>query len=370
MAYVEHITTKPEKIAATAVGLLYEDLLLPNLFTAASFDDYKGAKDGVVNVKVPGLLPARVYKFRNDRSEPIKYDTYTEDTVQVAFNADRPYSAVELTDEQVDFDEITVNTLMPKQAHAVGRAMELNASYMLDNAQYEVTIGGAEANLYQTLIEARKILNKFRAQGTRYLVVGTDFEAALLLDPRFTTAVSVGNEAGAVMRSGNIGNWAGFTIFTSPLIEPGTAYAFTDASFATATAAPYIPNSVPFGATATYSGYGLRWIRDYDAQYLVDRSVVDAYFGSTQVLDRGFVIVDRPAIEGKLNDTGTANNAKVLVEKILDGQFNVRSLKITLGGTSALGTSAESKALTSALGITKPVIKAPAQPAPAGTPAP
>lgn len=370
MAYVEHIVTKPEKIAATAVGLVYEDLLLPNLFTSASFDDYKGVKDGVVNVKVPGLLPARVYKFRNDRSEPIKFDTYTEDTVQVKFNADRPYSAIELTDEQVDFDLITVNDLMPKQAHAVARAMELNASYMLETAEYQVEIGGAEANLYQSLIEARKILNKFRAEGTRYLVVGTDFEAALLLDPRFTTATSVGNEAGAVMRSGNIGNWAGFQIFVSNLIDPSTAYAFTDASFATATAAPYVPNSVPFGATASADGYALRWIRDYDANYLVDRSVVDAYFGSTQVLDRGFVIVDRDAIKGKLNDERTANNAVILQEKLLDGLFNVRSLKITLGGTSKLNESdAEHKAFNKAVDLTKPVIKAPVAPAaPVATP--
>lgn len=329
MAYTPHTTVKPEKIAATAVGLIYEDLLLPNLFQATSFDEYKGTKDETVNIKVPGLLPARSYAFRNDRSEPIEFDQYTETTVPIQFTAGRLYSAVELTDEQNDFDQITVNTLMPVQAQAVARGMEADAAHTMASGRYEAVVSNAEADLYRSLVEARALLRKFRVQGTRNLVVGTDFEAALLLDKRFTAAASSGNEAGAVMRSGNIGNWLGFNIFVSDLIEPDEAIAFTDSSFASATAAPYIPNSVPFGATASANGYGLRWIRDYDARYLVDRSVVDAYFGTKQILDRGFVV---PALND-IKDAKTTSK-KVFEEKVLDGEWNVRSLKMKLGAAT------------------------------------
>lgn len=363
MAYTPHSNFQPEKVAAQGVGLLYNELLLPNLYTSTSFDEYKGARDGVVNVKVEGLLPARVYRFRNDRSAPIEYDQYSEDTIQVAFAADRPYSAVELTDEQNDFDQITVEKLMPKQAQTVGRAMERTAGNALENAEFQVTIGGAQANLYQTLVEARRLLNKFNVPGTRYLVVGTDFEASMLMDKRFTAHVSVGDNAGAIMRSGNLGNWAGFQIFVSNIIDPSAAYAFTSASFATATAAPYVPASVPFGATASYNGYALRWIRDYDAQYLIDRSVVDAYFGVAQVKDRGWVVVDEDAINATLDTKvkgGTgSNNGVIFKEKILEGEFNVRSFKITLDGASTLNESTpQHEALNEALKLTAPAIVA------------
>ena len=364
MAYKEHIKTRPEVIAATAVGLLDDELLLPNLFTQVSFDQYKGAKDDTVNIKVPGLLPARQYKFRNDRSEGIEFDQYTETTVPITFTGDRLYSAVQLTDEQNDFDQITVNDLMPIQARAVARGVEYEAARVMESGEYEVTIGGAEKNLYQSLVEARKVLRKFRSQGKYNLVVGTDFEAALLLDPRFTTHVSVGDEAPAVVRSGNIGNWLGFNIFVSDIIAPDVAYAFSDAAFGSVTAAPYIPNSVPFGSTATYNGKSLRWIRDYDARYLVDRSVVDVYYGAKQIKDRGFVVVDEARIKA---DAKKANNGVKFAEKVLDSEVNVRSLKITLGGASKLGSNSE---FNTAVGLKAPKIEAPAAPVAPAAPAP
>lgn len=355
MAYVEHkLVTDEQTIADTTVGLLDDELLLPNLFTKANFEDFKGRPGDTVNMKVPGLLPARQYALRNDRTEPIQFDQYVETTVPITFTADRLYSAVRLTDEQVDFDKITVNTLMPVQARAVGRGIEYEAARVLRDGQYEVTIGGAEKNLYQALVEARKILRKFRSQGARNLVIGSDFEAALLLDPRFTTHLSVGDEAPAVMRSGNIGNWLGFNIFVSDAIEPGEAYAFTEAAFGSVTAAPSIPGSVPFGATASYNGHSLRWIRDYDPDYLVDRSVVDAYYGAKQILDRGFVVVDEAAIKA---DASKSNNGIKFAEKVLGAEVNVRAIKMTLDGASELGDNAE---FYTAVGLTAPTITAPA----------
>lgn len=336
-AYEPHQQVKPEVIASTAVGLIYEELLLPNLITPASFDEYKGKKDDTVNIKVPGLLPARSYAFGNDRdNEGIQFDKYTETTVPVTFTAGRIYSAVELTDEQNDFDQITVNKLMPLQASAVARGMENDTANTIRNGSYEVIVGGAEKDLYRALVEARKLLRKFRSQGATNLVVGLDFEAALLLDKRFTSAVSSGNEAAGIMRTGNIGNWLGFNIFVSPLIEPDEAIAFTDSAFGFAVAAPYVPQSAPFGATASADGYALRWIRDYDLRYVVDRSLVDCFFGSKQIKDRGWVVneiaASQPESSGK---AGSTINTKVWQEKVLPGEYNVRSFKIKLEDATA-----------------------------------
>lgn len=332
MVYTPHQKVKPQHVADTYVGLIYDELLLPNLITPASFDGYKGSENDTVNVKVPGLLPARSYAFGNDRdNDGIQFDEYSETTVPVQFTAGRIYSAVRVTDEQNDFDQVTVDELAPIQARAVARGMENDTANTIRNGDYEVVVGGAERDAYRALVEARKLLNKFRVQGVRNLVVGTDFEAALLLDKRFTAAVSSGNEAGGVLRTGNIGNWVGFNIFVSDAIEPDEAIAFTDTAFGFAVAAPSVPASVPFGATASDSGYALRWIRDYDLRFVVDRSLVDCFFGSRQIKDRGWVVneiaASQPESSGK---KGSTVNTKVWQEKVLGGEYNVRSFKIKL----------------------------------------
>lgn len=353
MVHTPHQKIKPQHVADTYVGLIYDELLLPNLITPASFDGYKGHEDDTVNLKVPGLLPARSYAFRNDRSDPIEFDQYSETTVAMQFTAGRIYSAVEVTDEQNDFDQTTVDYLAPVQARAVARGMENDTANTMRNGDYEVVVGGAEKDPYRALVEARKLLNKFRVQGVRNLVVGTDFEAALLLDKRFTAAVSSGDEAGGILRTGNIGNWVGFNIFVSDLIEPDEAIAFTTTSFGFAVAAPYIPGSVPFGATAAAEGYALRWIRDYDLRYVVDRSLVDCFFGSKQVKDRGWVVneiaASQPESSGK---AGSTVNTKVWQEKVLPGEYNVRSFKVKLEDASASDvTGAASNDFRTHLGV-------------------
>lgn len=337
MAYTPHTKVRPEVIANTAVGILDEELLIPQLFTNASFDAKNYNIRDTVNVKVPGLLPARSYALDNDRSQALQFDTYSEHTVPMTFDAGRLYSAVAITDEQNDFDQVTVNELMPLQARAVARGMEYHAASVLDSAQYEVAVTNAERDIYTALVRVRSLLRKFRAQGVRNLLIGTDFEAALLLDKRFTAHVSAGDEAPAVLRSGNIGNWLGFNIYVSELVAPDEAIAFTDASFAAIFASPYIPNSVPFGASANFAGKSLRWIRDYDSMHVLDRSIVDSYFGAKQILDYGHTIVDEDGIEEAKSAAPKGVNTVAFKEKIIDGEFNVRSFKISLGTDTPTG---------------------------------
>src|SRR5690606_41761309 len=86
MAYTPHQKIHPEVVSATAVGILDEELLLPNLITNASFDQEGYGIRDTVNIKVPGLLPSRSYALDNDRSQPLQFDQYTEKTVSVTFD--------------------------------------------------------------------------------------------------------------------------------------------------------------------------------------------------------------------------------------------------------------------------------------------
>ncbi|MDX3405149.1 hypothetical protein PV708_02715 [Streptomyces sp. ME02-6977A] len=288
MPYTEHDVIKPEKIAATAAVALEESLVVPAVFQREGIDQFKGARGDAINVKVEGVLPYRTYGWRNDRSTEIQFDTYAEKTVQVTFGDD-VYSGVQLTDEQNDFDLNGWAKLMSKQTEAVGKGLEYEAVDYLLKAPYAVTLGGAVANrsLRKTLIRAREVMNKFRVpKEQRTLLVGSGWENELLSDPDLNLASNVGDaEAVTALREASLGRRYGFNIVTSDELPANTAIALVSSAFIFATGAPSVPQSVPFGAAASYNGVALRWIRDYDATRLTDRSIVNTYKGFRIVED-------------------------------------------------------------------------------------
>ncbi|WP_031513691.1 hypothetical protein [Streptomyces sp. NRRL F-5123] len=288
MPYTEHDVVKPEKIAATAAVALEQSLVVPAVFQREGIDQFKGAKDDTVNIKVEGVLPYRTYGWRNDRSTEIQFDTYSERTVSVTFGGD-VYSGVQLTDEQNEMDLNGWAKLMAKQTEAVGKGLEYQAVDYLLNAPYEVTLGGAVSgrSLRQTLIRAREVMNKFRIpKESRTLLIGSGWENELLSDEDLNLASNVGDaEAVSALREATIGRRYGFNIVTSDEVPADFAVAMVPSAFIFVTGAPSVPQSVPFGASASYNGVALRWIRDYDSRRLMDRSIVNTYKGFRTVSD-------------------------------------------------------------------------------------
>lgn len=314
----EHQIVKPEKLAATAVGMLEQELVIPNLFQKEGIDQFKGADNDTVSVKVEGVLPFHDYAFRNDRSAPIVFDEYKERKIAVTFGGN-VYSAVKVTDEQNDFDLDEWGKLLRPQVKAVGRGLQRRAVSTLLGQNYAVTIGGAEANLRGAIIEARRVLNKFNVpDDQRYLLVGSDFESALLSDEKLTLASNVGDsEAESALQTATIANRFGFKIVVDQTIPADAAFAFAGSAFVFLSGAPSVPQSVPYGATQSFEGIALRWVRDYDPTYMQDRSVVNTYAGFRAVTD-------------VLLGWDEANNKEV----VSAGEHFVRGIKLTLGGTS------------------------------------
>lgn len=281
-----HTIVKPQKLAAAAVGMLEQELIVPNLFQKEGIDKFRGAASDTVNVKVEGVLPFRTYAWRNDRSSSIVFDEYAERSIPVTFGGNY-YSAVKLTDEQYDMDLDGWGKLLRPQVKAVARGLGRGAVSHLTGNTYNVTIGNAERNLRGALVEARRVLNAFHApEEGRILLVGTNFESALLTDDKLNLASNVGeSEAVSALRSAIIGQRMGFTIVVDQTIGADDAYAFHPSAFIFLNAAPYVPNSVPFGATQSFEGISARWVRDYDPAYMQDRSVVNTYAGFQTVKD-------------------------------------------------------------------------------------
>lgn len=327
-------SVKPEKLARTGVGMLEQELNIANLFQKHSFDNFKGSRDDAQNIIVEGVLPFHLYKFRGNRdtsdhgnsthgvSGPhegsLRFDEFTDRKIQITLSG-RAYSGVLLNDEQYDFDELQWGNILRRQSKAVARGLNRGAVDTLVNADYNVTIGGAESNLRGALIEARKVMNRFNLPAEeRLLVVGSDFESALLNEEGLVLAQNVGDSrADSALGSATLGTLLGFTVVVDQTVPSDEAYAIVRSGFIFANAAPYVPQSVGYGATAAFEGVSLRWMRDYAIEETRDRSVVDCYYGFRTVED---------ILVGYNSATGT--------EVQSTSTHFVRGVKLTLDGTS------------------------------------
>lgn len=283
---------KSETISRTALGLLRRELILPRLVTRLGIEDFRGAKNDTVNVRVPARLTAREYEWRT-RTNPITLDNITETSVPVALS-EHPYSAVAVTDEELtlDISDFAVQVLNP-QILAVAEALEASIAAAIEGANYDVTIpytetaDGVGAAFYRALVDARKALNDAKVPASeRFVALGSSVEAAVLKEDAFRKV----NEAGSndALREAIIGRAAGFTIIGNVQgLAPGFAVAGHRSAFAFANVAPEVPSGVSMGASTVFDGLAMRWIRDYDPNYLRDRSVVSSFAGSASVEDGG-----------------------------------------------------------------------------------
>lgn len=337
--YVPHDIVKPEKLAATAVGVLERELVVPTLFTRKGIEDFKGARDDTLNMIVPGLLPAHDYGWRNDRTDAIVVDEYKDRKISISFGGNA-YSAVQLTDEQLEMDFQGWQLLLAVQNRAVAARLERGAVSHLTSADYAVKLGANEKNVMLDIVEARRVLNAFNVpKGNRILLVGSNWDAILQTDTQFNTAMIAGEaDASSARREATIARTKGFEVVVSEDIDADDAYAFDGSAFAFLNAAPAVPSSIKEGGTAAYNGVALRWMRDYDPSYMIERSVVNSWYGFETVKD---------PIAYWDKDAGR--------EVVTETEFLARGVKLSLGGSdSYLPGSAGSDAakVRKALGLT------------------
>jgi hypothetical protein len=345
----QHQVVKAEKIAATAAVLLEEQLVVPAVFRREGIEQFVGAKDDTINITVEGVLPYRTYGWRSDRTSEVQFDEYAERKIAVTFGGDI-YSGVKLTDEQNKMDLPGWAKLARKQTEAIGRGLEDQATQHLIDAPYAVTLGLAKSNLRGGLIRARAVMNKLRVPGgARTILCGTAVEAALLEDEKLNLASNVGEgEAVSALREATLGRRYGFNFVVAQELPEDMAVAMVDSAFVFVTGAPEVPQSVPFGATASHNGVALRWIRDYDSTRFQDRSIFNTYKGFRNVPD---------ILVGKDEETGQAY--------VGQHEHFIRAIELRLDGTDSLPngttgraakgfTAAEDNELASVTGVGTP----------------
>lgn len=251
-----------------------------------------------------------------------------------------------ITDEQAQFDltegfDNPSGRLLTAQAHAVSTAINAQVGAALTSAPYEVVIGKAKDDVQGALIEARRVLNLFRVPDqSRILVVGSDFEAALLQNPTLTLASAAGEgRAESAIGRATLGNLYGFRVVVDLTVPSDTAFAVVPTALSLFTGAPPVPHSQR-GATLNRDGLALRWMTDYDSEYLRNRSVVDAWAGSTVVKDK---VMPQP-------DKATAETPQSYDPATLKEYF-LRGVKLTLDGASVYPDKTQKADLVKETGV-------------------
>jgi len=247
----------------------------------------------------------------------IELSELTETAVPVTLDEDI-YNAVAITDEQLTLDiaQFGEQVLVP-QIRAVAEGLENKLAETMVGADYVYELDLSEnEDPYETFIEARKLLNMANVPtNDRIAVVGAEIEALILKSKHLSEADKAGDNS--ALRDAVIGRYAGLPrVYVSNALPSDVGFIFHRTAYVMSLQAPIVPPSVVDGSTQTYAGLAMRWIRDYDAMQLQERSIVDCYVGTN-------IVADGP------------------VDEVTEKPTFVRAVKLTLGEGSSSASASE-----------------------------
>ena len=273
-----HNFKAPEAVAVANV-LVGERLALTRTMSRSFESLFGGGKGAVINVRVPAVLMARRRNLHS--TDPILLDTIKQGTTFPLALSDHIYHAVRLDDADLTLDltDFGAQVLSP-QAIAVGEDVERVALAVLKSVALTAltTLPYDATKPEATFTKARKMLrDKGLPTEGFFAAVGTAVYANLL-DSNALKDASQAGDAGA-LRNADTGRVRGFDIVESNALDTDEIIFYSNSSFHLAVRAPVVPAGVAFGASASGSGFALRWIRDYDSVTLADRSVVSTFVG-------------------------------------------------------------------------------------------
>lgn len=295
----QHNVVKAQKIVDTAIVALGDKLSVAQTVTKTTFDVFKGAENDTISFRVPGTLPVRSYGWRNDRSQPIQTDTYTEQKVDLTVQPANDYSAVKLIDEALEWDfGGSWGKIFDAQTSTIARKIEFDVLDQIVTAPYEavVKVDPSTANIqaqadlgrdywFNVLSDVRQILAKMRCpmDGPVFARAGANVAAELRKNQKLALNANTGDES-AFARD-TILTYAGITVLEDFNVDPDEMFIYAKSGYLFFNAAPAIPLGAKQGAIQNRDGVSLRWIQDYDPGYQIDRSTFSSWKGFTFTKD-------------------------------------------------------------------------------------
>lgn len=287
MAYEAGVNpVKLDKWAQINWALLKRSIVLPHLITTVNGDQFKGALNDSVTVKVPGRAKARRRALRAEDANDgrkLTMDPISENSFQVSLDTNI-YSGVPIEDEVLTMDIVDAQReVFTPQIEAIAVDYEDLIADAIEGASYvhnDVVIN--EAKPFESVVLAARALDAaWVPREGRTLIVGSNVATSLLLAEQFNRADSAGDAiASSRLASGTIGTIAGYRVVEVPALDPDSAFLFHKSAFAAATVTPSIPGGAAFGRQVPGGAApSLTWIKDYDFEVSRDRSLFHFYAG-------------------------------------------------------------------------------------------
>lgn len=336
------IKAKAEKVIANFIPLVQKSLITPLVVTRVSSDTFDGAEGDKVHIKIDKLRTrAREYEWRT-RTAPIQLDDISGGE-ELSIEIDKHvYTATGLTDEHMRLDDIdfTREVLAP-QTDAIAADYEtrvVNALYDVD-AKHDLEMA-ADADPHIYALEAKRLMDSEKTAPTsgRVFLVGSNVAAVWKASDRLSRFDSTGLEGTPTLRDAVIGRLSGSPVIEVPELDPNRAFYQHQSSLVLASVAPLVPSGASAGAMVRKNGFGMRWIADYDANYLRDRSIVSTFLGVNEIKDERWQTDGYHLANGTTTTSGTAGAIEHRAGDIKPAVVakNVRIVPITLTGFTSL----------------------------------
>jgi len=341
---------KAKKQAQFALPMVEKQLILPLLLTIVGKENFSGAKNDTVNFKLKdgSIATARDYDFRGRTGPIVLDDIYqTGGNIPVKLNT-HVVSATGLEDEHFTLDDINFATdvLAPQVTAVVDRieAKALTAIRGTTSIKHTVTFDDTD-DPHLVAVESKRLMDseKVAPYSGRVFVVGNDIAAAFRASDRLARFDSTGLAGTPALRDAVIGSLSGSPVIEHNGLNANEGFYFHGTSFVLANAAPEVPRGAVTGDSGiSRRGVSVRWLQDYDANYLRDRSIVSTFIGVNEIRD------ERDSLGNWIVETGEFDSDELAVMKNNDGSAvvpvavgtrkNVRIVKLAFTGTGSVLT--------------------------------
>lgn len=339
---------KAKKQAQFALPMVEKQLVLPLLLTIVGKENFTGAKNDTVNFKLKdgSIATARDYDFRG-RTGPIVLDDIfqTGGNFPVRLNT-HVVSATGLEDEHFTLDDISFaeDVLAPQVTAVVERVETKALTAIRGTSSIKHTIDFDEtADPHLVAVEAKRLMDSEKAApySGRVFVVGNDIAAHFRASDRLSRYDSTGLAGTPALRDAVIGSLSGSPVVEHNGLEPDEGFYLHGTSFILANAAPDVPRGAVTGNSGlSKRGVAVRWIQDYDANYLRDRSIVSTFIGVNEIRD------ERSAAGDWIIEEGEFDAEELAVMRNRDGspvtpvavgtRKNVRIVKLNYTGAASV----------------------------------
>lgn len=339
---------KAKKQASFALPLVEKQLVLPLLMTIVGKENFTGARNDTVNFKLKdgSIATARDYDFRGRTGPIVLDDIYqTGGNFPIRLNT-HIVSATGLEDEHFTLDDLNfaADVLAPQVTAVVERVEAKALSAIRNTTSIKHTLSfGNEADPHLIATEAKRLMDqeKVAPYSGRVFVVGNNIAAHFRASDRLSRYDSTGLEGTPTLRNAVIGSLAGSPVIEHNGLGANEGFYMHGTSFVLGNAAPDVPRGAVTGNSGiNRRGISVRWIQDYDANYLRDRSIVSTFMGINEIRD------ERDANGNWIIEEGEFDTEELSVMKNADGSAvvpqpvgtrkNVRIVKLAFTGTASV----------------------------------